>query len=139
MKKSVIIAVLVLFGLWAVYFIGSGFTTAGDAWVSSAVVNEDGTELILTVGVAGSAGYVRDARAELDGDTLYLSFYHGFGGINGHIGVKNPITVELPENCTKVYAKGIYGADGPVCIAQKGADGQWQDLITGVKVGEFVY
>lgn len=125
MKKAVIIAVLVLFGLWAVYFIGSGFTTAGDAWVSSAVVNEDGTELMLTVGVAGSAGYVRDARAELDGDTLYLSFYHGFGGINGHIGVKDFIVVPLPEHCTAVYAKGIYQADGPVCILRRSKAGPW--------------
>lgn len=138
MKKAVIIGLLVVFALWAVYFIGIGFTTAGDAWVS-AVVLEDGKILTLSAGVASSAGFIRDTKVELDGDTMYLSFYHGFGGINGRIGVKNPITVELPENCTTVFAKGIYGADGPVCIAQKGADGQWQDLITGIKVGELVY
>lgn len=138
MKKAVIVVLTALFVLWAVYFIGSGFTTAGDAWLS-AIVLEDGKAMTLSAGVAGSAGFIRDAKVELDGDAMYLSFYHGFGGINGDIGLKRPITVELPENCTAVYAKGIYGADGPVCVARKGADGQWQDLFTGVKVGEFVY
>lgn len=123
--RSVLIFFAVLGLLWAVYFIGSGFTTADDAWVSGAEVNEDGTELTLTVGVAGSAGYVRDAKAELDGDTLYLSFYHGFGGVNGHIGVKNPITVPLPAHCAEVYAKGIYQSDGPVRILYR-TDNTWR-------------
>lgn len=114
--RSVLIFFVILGLLWAVYFIGSGFTTAADAWVTGAVVSEDGKTLTLSAGVAGSAGYIRDAKEELDGDTMYLSFYHGFGGINGHIGVKNPITVPIPENCTEIYAKGIYQSDGPVRI-----------------------
>ena len=51
MKKAVIIGLLVVFALWAVYFIGIGFTTAGDAWVS-AVVLEDGKTPTLSAGVA---------------------------------------------------------------------------------------
>lgn len=125
MKKAVVVALLVGVVLFGGYCIGSGFRTCTGVWIGNAEASEDGTELTISAGVTGSAGYLRDCRVQQAGDLYCLRFYMAFGGINGKIVAKNVFTVPLPEDCTELYQ--IINEEARL-VLQKDDQGQWRPV-----------
>lgn len=71
------------------------------AFVNDYTVSADGKEITLNIGVASSAGYIRDVAVhQQQGEKLYLDCYSAFGGLNGSIGAKESFTFELNDDTT---------------------------------------
>lgn len=80
--------------------------------------------IVLNMGVAGSAGYLRTFSARQDGNRLYLTFYATYG-INSRLGAKEAFSVDVDAACEEIY---VYrGAEeGYACILQRDGASGWQ-------------
>jgi len=89
-KKTIIISVFViLVAVAAAWIVGSGFNKRTDVYLVDYSVSENGSEITLQVGVAGSMGYVRDFLNDTNEiEIMEMQFYSAFGGLNGAIGAK---------------------------------------------------
>jgi len=111
--------------IMAMYILLPGLMKRGDVVITDFSVSESGTEMLLSVGMTSSAGYVRriDAQQQHAG-RLYLDGYAAFGGINGSLGAKERFVVPIDKNTTMI---AIYRA--PDCyepILEKDGDGEWR-------------
>ncbi len=89
-------------------------------------ISEDGSEIILNVGVATSMGYIRGFRDNGGGvKPHYLTFYSTFGGLNSSFGSKNTFILELTPDDTEIYFNRADG--GYELVLQKNVDtGEWE-------------
>lgn len=112
-KKSIIILVFVILVAVA-WIIGSGFIKRKDVYLVDYSLSEDGSEITLQVGVAGSMGYVRDFLNDTnETEIMEMQFYSAFGGFNSSIGAKNEFVILLNSECREIY---FYHNDGFDCI-----------------------
>ena len=103
-KNICITVFIIVVGILAFYFVGSGFQKQGSTYISDFSVSEDGTEITIKVQVFNSVGYIRKvSEHQQNGERLYLDCYSAFGGINGSIGAKEEFTIKVAEE-TKVIA-----------------------------------
>lgn len=100
MKKGIISIFLLIGIVFGILFVGPGFTKNTSVYIDKFDVEEN--EMTIHVGVSSSIGYVRKYSMHQDGTTLYLDFYHGFGGINGSIGAKNTYIIPLTNEITDI-------------------------------------
>ena len=125
MKKKIIIIISVFAILVAVaWIIGSGFIKRTDVYLVDYSVPENGSEITLQVGVAGSMGYVRDFLNDTnETEIMEMQFYSTFGGFNSSIGAKNEFVILLNPECREIY---FYHNDGFDLVLQKNQDtGEW--------------
>ncbi len=127
MKSKRIIAATfaVMITLAALYIILPGLSKRGDVYVTNYSVSEDGTEMMITVGVSTSVGYVRKiSEHQQQGGRLYLDCYSAFGGINGSLGAKNEYTIQIAED-TEIIA--LYrSVNCYASVLEKNETGAWQ-------------
>lgn len=103
-KNICITVFIIVVGILAFYFVGSGFQKQGSTYISDFSVSEDGTEITIKVQGFNSVGYIRKvSEHQQNGERLYLDCYSAFGGINGSIGAKEEFTIKVAEE-TKVIA-----------------------------------
>ena len=103
-KNICITVFIIVVGILAFYFVGSGFQKQGSTYISDFSVSEDGTEITIKVQVSNSVGYIRKVQEhQQNGERLYLDCYSAFGGINGSMGAKEEFTIKVAEE-TKVIA-----------------------------------
>ncbi len=103
-KNICIVVFIIIVGILAFYFVGSGFQKQGSTYISDFSVSEDGTEITVKVQVSNSVGYIRKvSEDQQNGERLYLDCYSAFGGINGSIGAKEEFTIKVAEEA-KVIA-----------------------------------
>lgn len=124
-KKTIIISVFViLVAVAAAWIVGSGFNKRTDVYLVDYSVSENGSEITLQVGVAGSMGYVRDFLNDTNKiEIMEMQFYSAFGGLNGAIGAKNEFVILLNPECREIY---FYHDDGFDLVLQKNQDtGEW--------------
>ena len=127
MKKPIKIAIAVLSliaFLIALYLLLPGFTKQESVYISDYTVSEDGTEMMIKIGVSSSIGYVRKVSVhQQHGGKLYLNCYSAFGGINGSWGAKSEYNIQLDEE-TEVIA--LYrNSDCYEVVLNKTEDGKW--------------
>jgi len=122
-KKSIIILVFVILVAVA-WIIGSGFIKRKDVYLVDYSLSEDGSEITLQVGVAGSMGYVRDFLNDTnETEIMEMQFYSAFGGFNSSIGAKNEFVILLNSECREIY---FYHNDGFDLVLQKNQNtGEW--------------
>ena len=125
MKKKFIFAAIVVLAVFFIYFIGLGFLKNASVYIDRYEISEDGQEITLDIGVAASAGFVREAVVhQQEGGRLYIDFYSAFGGINGSIAAKNTFTLPLAEDTTMI---GIYrNTNCYEAVLYKNEDGTWR-------------
>lgn len=103
-KNICILIFIIVVGILAFCFVGSGFQKQGSAYISDFSVSEDGTEITIKVQVSNSVGYIRKvSEHQKNGERLYLDCYSAFGGINGSVGAREEFTIKVSEE-TKVIA-----------------------------------
>ena len=103
-KNIGILVFIIIVGILAFYFVGSGFQKQGNAYISDFSVSEDGTEITIKMHVSNSVGYIRKvSEHQQAGERLYLDCYSAFGGISGSIGAKDEFKIKVSEE-TKVIA-----------------------------------
>lgn len=123
-KIMVIIAVTIFIALAGLYFVGSGFLPRTDMGLGEYSVSEDGKSMTITAGVMSSAGAARSCKASYEGENAYLTFFTTFGGFNSLWGAKNEFSVELPEDCSKIY---FYRGERKKCVLEKNTKtGTWE-------------
>lgn len=124
MKKKLIIIFIFIILVVAVWMISSGFIKRTDVYLVDYSVSEDGSEITLQVGVAGSMGYVRDFLNDTnETEIMEMQFYSAFGGFNSSIGAKNEFVILLNPDCHEIY---FYHNDGFNLVLQKNqATGEW--------------
>ena len=132
MKKVWIIAIVVcilLAGIIGLAVLLPGFQRRSDVFVSDFSLSEDGKELKVQTGVAGSMGYVRKLEpiGTKDG-VLLLDAYSAFGGPNGSIGAKDAYAIPVEED---VSAVAFCRSGGEYEIVLEKKDGTWQRAEAG--------
>lgn len=122
-KKIIIISVFIIL-VAVTWIIGSGFNKRTDVYLVDYSVSENGSEITLQVGVAGSMGYVRSFLNDTNEvDIMEMQFYSAFGGLNGSIGAKSEFTILLNPECREIY---FYHDDEFDLVLQKNQDtGEW--------------
>lgn len=125
MKKKIFSVLGIAIVLALLYLVGSGFMKNTSAFITEYSVSDDGKEITIHVGVASSAGYIRDVKVhQQQGGKLDLDCYCAFGGFNGSIGAKDTFTFEL-EDETNVIA--VYrNTNAYEAVLVKESDGSWQ-------------
>lgn len=125
MKKKLVIVAIAAVAVFLVYFTGTGFMKNGSVYISEYAVSEDGSKITLDIGVATSAGYIRDVTvSQQESGKLYIDCYAAFGGINGSIGAKSRFTLPIEEGTTVI---GIYrDKDCYEEVLYKDTDGSWK-------------
>lgn len=99
MRKTIGIVLCSILTLCMLYFIGSGFTKCGSAFIKDYTVSDDGTEMNITVGVGSSVGYIRKVTVHSQKDgKLCLDCISAFGGINGSLGAKSDYVISLDND-----------------------------------------
>lgn len=128
MKKA--IPILLIFSLFLIYFLSTGFCKRSDVILVDYSVSNDGTSLELTAGIPTSMGYIRGGQVrgfKNSGGGIkshYLTFYSTFGGLNSSFGAKNVFTLELTEDTTEIYFNRPNGGYELVLIKNT-KTGQW--------------
>ena len=96
-----ICTVAVLFA--SVYLVGTGLMKRTDVFVGEYLLSDSGEMMTVRAGVAGSMGYIRDISVKQKEDTLYLTFYATFGGLNSSLGARSefsfPVNGGIKEIC----------------------------------------
>lgn len=125
MKKKILLTLMIIAALLLIYLLGSGFTKNSSVYIDDYTVSEDGSEITMDIGVASSAGYIRDAAVhQQQGGRLYIDCYSAFGGFNGSIGAKTSFTLPLDEDTTTI---AIYrSANSYEEVLWKDTNGIWQ-------------
>lgn len=125
MKKKLMIVAIAAVTVFLIYFIGTGFLKNGSVYIDEYAVSEDGSKITLDIGVATSAGYIRDVTVhQQEGGKLYIDCYAAFGGVNGSIGAKRRFTLPIEEDTTII---GIYrSANCYEEVLYKDTNGVWK-------------
>ena len=115
-----------------VFFISTGFQKRTDVVLVDYAVADDGTELILDVGIVSSMGYTRGFTNHGGGiKPHYLTFYAAFGGFNSKFGASDTFVLEIDSDDTEVYFNRADGGFELVLVKNE-KTGQWirpDDLI----------
>lgn len=113
----------------AFFVLVSGFRKISDAYIGEYVVSEDGNEITVQTGVAGSVGAVRMLLPYKENEILYLDAYAAFGGINGYLGAKNEESFLLSEDTTVI---ALYRSSNRYeVILEKDEAGIWKRVPLG--------
>lgn len=125
MKKTLLIATVIIIVLLAMFLVGTGFQKRTDVVLFDYSVSEDGTAISLGVQVASSAGYVRGFKDNGGGvKPHYLTFYNTFGGVTKSFGTVNTFVLEVAPEDTKIYFNRPNG--GYELVLVKDAEtGEW--------------
>ena len=129
-EKKKLFALMIILVL--TFFIGTGFQKRTDVVLVDYAVSDDGTELILDVGVFSSMGYTRGFSNHGGGiKPHYLTFYATFGGVNSKFAAKDTFILEIDSDDTEVYFNRADGGFELVLVKNE-ETGQWirpDDLI----------
>lgn len=120
MKKYVIGAALILCAVCCIVFVAAGFVKRTDVIIDDFDVLGD--EMMLDVHVSSSMGYIRSVKCTKDGNTLKLTFYSAFGGLNSSFMAKDSFKVKIDGNIDRIDV--FRGSGYEVEMIKK--DGQWQ-------------
>ena len=135
MKKVWIITLAVcvaLVGIVGLAVLFPGLQRRNDVFVSDFSLSEDGKELTLQIGVAGSMGYVRKLEpVDAKENVLLLDAYAAFGGPNGSVGAKDAYAIPVAED---VSAVALCRSGGEYEIVLEKKDGNWQRAEAGKTV-----
>lgn len=125
MKKTIGILLCAFLALCVLYFIGSGFTKRGSAFIQDYKVSDDGSKMTITVGVGSSIGYIRKVSVhQQEGGKLYLDCISAFGGINGSIGAKSDYIIPLDDETHTIC---LYRSDSSYEVVLERDDlGEWK-------------
>ncbi len=125
MKKKISIGFVFSIAILLICIWSSGYSYEPSAYIADFCLSEDGNEMIFTVGVGSSMGYVRGFKDEGGGDKPhYLKFYSAWGGFNSSIGAKNQYTLRLNQKDTEIYV--YHGYSGYKLVLQKDVNsGEW--------------
>lgn len=125
MKKRIIIIISIVILLIAAWIAGSGFMQRKDVYLTEYAVSENGEEIYLQTGIAGSMGYTRGFTDKGGGvKPHYLTFYSAFGGFNSSLGAKNEFTLKVEPDDTEIY---FNRPDGYVLVLYKNEiSGEWE-------------
>ena len=125
MKKKLVTVAIAAMVIFLIYFFGTGFLKNGSVYIDDYAVSEDGSTITLDIGVAASAGYIRDVTVhQQEGGKLYLDCYAAFGGFNGSLGAKRRFTLPIEKDTAII---GIFrSANCYEEVLYKDADGHWK-------------
>lgn len=128
--KIVVITQIIVIVLFGIYMLLTGFHRMSDAYIGEYIVAEDGREITIQVGVAGSIGYIRNVAVNKQEDgIMYLDCYAAFGGINGKIGARDEYNFLLEEE-TDTIALYRSGSRYEI-ILKKDNEGNWSRVDFG--------
>ncbi len=121
-KKALIAVVLIIVSIIVLRFVTNGFTRRLDVIILDYSISQDESITIKTA-LAGSMGYIRDAKTEQNGNKLYVSFYQTFGPLNSNFGAEDTYTIKPNSKCNEIY----FQRDNDwVCVLNKDElSGQW--------------
>ncbi len=126
--KKLLIVLIVLVLIIGVYLTSTGFMKREDVYIAKFAVdyNEYGEEIVITCGVASSAGYIRSMK-QLDGGVkpVYVEFYSTFGGFNSSLGANNCFNITTSLQDTEIYFSRPNGGRQLVLVRNAGT-GEWQ-------------
>ncbi len=126
MKKMIGLVICAILAMCVLYFIGSGFTKCGSAFIQDYTVSDDGSELTITVGVYSSVGYIRKVSVHQQEDgKLYLDCISAFGGINGSFGAKEEYVIPLDDDTHTIC---LYRNSGYEAILERDDFGEWKRI-----------
>lgn len=128
--KIVIITQIIVVALLGMYMLLTGFYRMSDAYIGEYTVAEDGGEITIEVGVAGSIGYIRNVAVNKQEDgIMYLDCYAAFGGINGKIGARGEYSFLLEKDTDTI---ALYRSDNRYeIILEKDNEGNWNRVDFG--------
>lgn len=123
--KIAVITVAAVAILGTTYVVAPGFLKRGDIYITDYAVSEDGTDMKITVEVAGSMEYVRKmTEHQQQGGRLYLDCYAAFGGLNGAIGAKQEYHISVAEDTEWIALYRSENCYEPVL--ERDENGEWQ-------------
>lgn len=106
-KVKIVIGIiaLILLALVAIYMIVPGSTVVTSVSAIDITESDDGDSITMKVVNSSSIGFIRKPDIERDGDKIYLTFHHAFGGLNGKIGaiLDNQFTIEDTKDINEIY------------------------------------
>lgn len=119
-------AVVVLIA--AVYLVGTGLMKRTDVCIGEYTLSDGGETMTVRAGVAGSMGYIRDVAVKQKEDTLYLTFYSAFGGLNSSLGARSEFSFSVDEEITEIC---VYRGDGKYeAVLRKNTEiRQWEQVV----------
>lgn len=120
MKKYVIGAALILCAVCCIVFVAAGFVKRTDVIIDDFDVLGD--EMTINARVSSSMGYIRSVKCAKEENTLKLTFYSAFGGLNSSFMAKDSFKVKIDGDIDKI---DVFGENGYETKMIK-KDGQWQ-------------
>lgn len=123
MKKKIliIICVVVFLILLGLFLLTGGART--DVFLKEFSVDEKCNQMIIKVGVSGSAGYVRKMERTSGSMNYYFTFYSTFG-INSKLGAEDTFEIQLDNNnVDEIYF--YTGGNGYKKVLEKNEKGVW--------------
>lgn len=94
-------------------------------------VSDEG--ILIKVGVASSAGYIRSMRVREDDCDAMVEFYSTLG-INNPIGAKNEFLLEVSPDCERILFRRGKNHYRPVL--QRDERGEWTGTEENIETGE---
>ena len=121
MKKRIIIISCIILAILLGLFLLTG-TARTDVYLKDFNIDPNSSTMTLKIGVASSAGYVRDLKIKQGGDNKYITFYSTFG-INSKLGAADTFEISLNNSCTEIYF--YTGGKGYTKVLEKDENGIW--------------
>ena len=130
LKRGIKITVIAILVLVIIYMIMAGCSKVSDAFIGEYTVTEDGKEMTVRIGVAGSFGGVSSMKAKKEADgIMYLDCYSAYNGFNGKLGEEGCYTFPLDEDITTIV---LYRSGNKYeIILEKNSDGTWERIPLG--------
>ena len=121
-KKIVIVSSFVLIFVIVIGFFLSTGRARTDVYLKEFSVDEKCNQMIIKVGVSGSAGYVRKMKRTSGSMNYYYTFYSTFG-INSKLGAEDTFEIQLDNNVDEIYF--YTGGKGYKKVLEKTEQGEW--------------
>ena len=120
-KKILIISCIVVLVIAIGFFLSTGHART-DVYLKDFSIDEKCNQMIIKVGVSGSAGYVRNMKQTSGSMNYYYTFYSTFG-INSKLGAEDTFEIQLDNNVDEIYF--YTGGKGYKKVLEKNEQGEW--------------
>lgn len=121
MKRTIIISIFLVLVIVIGFFLLTGRART-DVYLKEFSVDEKCNQMIIKVGVSGSAGYVRKMKQTSSSMNYYYTFYSTFG-INSKLGAEDTFEIQLDNNVDEIYF--YTGGKGYKKVLEKTEEGKW--------------
>ena len=127
MKRKVTISLTAITVLVVIYLVISSFIQRTDVFLGEYTVADDGTQIDMEVGVAGSMGYIGRYSIKQDRNCLYLTLYSANRGRNTPFG-GNMITINLLPECDTIYFNRS-GGKFQIILQKNSETNEWERVL----------